>query len=204
MTERLANPIQVIAEGHDVLINYPKAFKLESIQPHVRLEIGPLGDWVPNISSIIQPYVAEHYPQLIKEPFVNIRTTTAERTFWEKATILHQEAHREAGKPLPPRYSRHYYDLYQLSRLPIRAEALRQYSLLGDVVRFKMKFYHCSWAGYEEILEGQIRLLPPSHHLKELKLDYKRMQAMVYGEVPKFEDIISELTILESEINVLL
>ncbi|MBK8575024.1 MAG: hypothetical protein IPN90_04850 [Elusimicrobia bacterium] len=26
----------------------------------------------------------------------------AERTFWEKATILHQEAHRDPGKTFPP------------------------------------------------------------------------------------------------------
>jgi len=31
---------------------------------------------------------------------------------WEKATILHQEAHRSAEKRLPPHYSRHCYDMY--------------------------------------------------------------------------------------------
>ena len=40
-----------------------------------------------------------------------MKAIRAERTFWEKATILHQEAHRPKEKIQPPRYSRHYYEV---------------------------------------------------------------------------------------------
>ena len=38
-----------------------------------------------------------------------------ERTFWEKATILHHEANRPEHLEMPQRYSRHYYDLYRMA-----------------------------------------------------------------------------------------
>jgi hypothetical protein len=44
-------------------------------------------------------------------------------------------------------------------------------------------------------------LLPPSHHLGELQRDYRAMQAMLFGLVPDFNEIISGLGILENRIN---
>ncbi len=64
---------------------------------------------------------------------------------WEKATILHQEAHRENNFPV--RYSRHYYDLSQMCQSKVKTSALDQPGLLQDVVRFKRQFYPCKWAG---------------------------------------------------------
>ena len=64
----------------------------------------------------------------------------AERTFWEKATILHQEAHRGPERPLPIRYSRHYYDVYRLSLLPLRNDALAEIELsLGEVQKYILR-----------------------------------------------------------------
>jgi hypothetical protein len=130
-----------------------------------------------------------------------IRTIVAERTFWEKATILHQEAHRGPEKPLPRHYSRHYYDLYRLSLLPIRDSALARIDLLQDVVQFKMRFYRCSWALYEDAKPGSLKLLPPQHHVMELKRDYQAMQVMLFGQIPNFEKIMTELGSLEKIIN---
>jgi hypothetical protein len=71
----------------------------------------------------------------------------AERTFREKAKILHQEAHRPGT--IPTRYSRHYYDLYRLSESSIRSSALSDLALLKAVVEFKGRFYYSSWARYD-------------------------------------------------------
>jgi hypothetical protein len=201
LMDRAGVDVGVESQGQDILIQYPKAFSLGSIQPQIRLEIGPLAAWIPNEKKEIRPYSAEQFPSLFSRPNVIVRTITAERTFWEKATILHQEAHRGAEKPLPPRYSRHYYDLYRLSCLPIREQALARFNLLGEVVRFKMRFYRCNWAKYEEATQGNLRLLPPEHHIAELKKDYIAMRAMLFGSIPSFEDIMTELAVLEITIN---
>jgi hypothetical protein len=73
--------------------------------------------------------------------------------------------------------------------------------LLQDVVRFKMRFYRCPWALYEEAKPGTLRLLPPAHHGDELGRDYRSMQVMLFGAVPAFDEITTGLAALEDSIN---
>lgn len=193
--------IEVEAKAQDVFIQYPRAFSLAAIQPQIRLEIGPLAAWLPNEEREIRPYAADHFPELFTWPGTLVRTTTAARTFWEKATILHQEAHRGAEKSLSPHYSRHYYDVYRLSRLPVGNQALANTDLLSEVVRFKMRFYRCPWARYEDAKPGTLWLLPPKYHVDELRRDYRATQGMLFGTVPRFDDIMTGLGALEKRIN---
>ncbi len=103
LSTRAGREIGVTAHGQDVFIRYPKAFSLSAIQPELRLEIGPMAAWIPNEIRNIRPYAADQFPALFQKAETAIRTIVAERSFWEKATILHQEAHRTEEKPLPSR-----------------------------------------------------------------------------------------------------
>lgn len=197
----LGGAISVTTDEQNVLIDYPRAFSLQAIQPQVRLEIGPLAEAIPNEPKEIAPFAAQKFPQLFSVASTTITTVKAERTFWEKATILHQEANRGKDRSLPPRYSRHYYDLYRLSRLAIRESALSNISLLQEVAAFKMRFYRCPWAKYEEAKAGTLKLIPPDHHINELKRDYQAMEAMLFGEIPSFDEIMEGLSALEREVN---
>lgn len=201
LSGRLAEALQVHAEGENVLIGYPRAFALEAIQPEIRLEIGPIAAWLPHSHRAIRPYVAEHFPKVFTQRDTAVRTIDAERTFWEKATILHQEAHRGADKRLPPRYSRHYYDLYRMMLLPLCDEALKRVDLLREVVEFKKRFYRSPWANYDSAHPGSLRLLPQPHHRKALLDDYLQMRAMLFGSIPSFEMIEQGLAALEARIN---
>lgn len=89
----------------------------------------------------ITPYVAERHPELFDAPSTSVRTAIPERTFWEKATILHQEANRPETKTMPRRYSRHYYDMYRLGHSEIADRAIAHPELFAKVVAFKEKFY---------------------------------------------------------------
>ncbi len=60
----------------------------------------------------------------VTEPDVWVKVLDAKRTFWEKATILHQYAHLPHDKKLPLRISRHYYDFFCLLNSDIKAEAI--------------------------------------------------------------------------------
>ena len=124
-----------------------------------------------------------------------------ERTFWEKATILHHEANRPEHLSMPPRYSRHYYDIYRMSQSPIKDYSLLSLNLLSKVVAFKMKFYPRAWAKYSEAKPGSLKLLPPSYRFSSLEKDYSAMKDMLFGNIPSFNDIIDTLTQLEIEIN---
>lgn len=198
---RAGATVEVTAQEQEVRIIYPRAFSLAAVLPQIKLEIGPLASWVPHEDREIRPYAAVHFPTVFSLPFTNVRTISCERTFWEKATILHQEAHRDAGKALPPRYSRHYYDLYRLSRQPVRDQAFAKPELLAEVVQFKMQFYRSAWAKYELARPGTLRLLPPTHNIDALRKDYASMQAMLFGEIPSFDEILAGLASLEQEIN---
>lgn len=126
-----------------------------------------------------------------------------ERTFWEKATILHHEAHRPENSVMPSRYSRHYYDLYRLAHSDVKEKAFLKVALLQKVVDFKKKFYPRGWAKYDEAKPGTFRLNPPAHSKKKLESDYKTMKEMIYGDYPDFETLMQYIEQLENEINAL-
>lgn len=184
-----------------VRIRYPRAFDHHYIKPEVRLEIGPLALWTPHDSYTIKPYSAEKFPNAFDDSDCMVKAINVERTFWEKATILHQEAHRHEGKSPPLRYSRHYYDMYKMCAANIHKSALDQMDLLGTVAEFKSKFYPCNWAMYEEAKPGTLRLIPPDHSILSLKKDYQSMREMIFGGYPDFDKILATLSVLEREIN---
>ncbi|MCX6144378.1 MAG: nucleotidyl transferase AbiEii/AbiGii toxin family protein [Ignavibacteriales bacterium] len=185
-----------------ICIVYPRLFRNSSITPEIRLEIGALAAWTPSTNTTIQPYAAELYPRQFKQVATVIRTVQAKRTFWEKAVILHKEAHRVKGK-VPERYARHYYDLYMLSQTPTLDEAFADMELLNTVASFNQKFYHSSWAQYEDATLEKIRLVPSSETMARLAEDYLSMQDMLFGNKPSFDTIMKGLTRLESEIHLL-
>ena len=187
-------------DSHVLLIRYPEAFSKSYITPNVRLEIGPLAAWVPHHSFSIQSYVAESFPDLGMKPFP-VPTILAERTFWEKVTILHQEHYRPEHLTVPLRYSRHYYDLFMMSRTDVLQNALNNKNLLKAVVDFKKKFYPRGWAKYDLATPGTLRMLPAGHSQKMLDDDYKAMKNMIFGMYPSWEEICSGLEKLEWKIN---
>lgn len=187
------------SDGHVIDISYPAAFEAASLRPAIMLEIGPLASWVPSERREITPFAAEDFPDVFDNPTCSVIAITAERTFWEKATILHQQAHRSTE--MPKGYSRHYYDLFRLAENGVKANALANLGLLTDVVRFKERFYRSPWARYELAQPGSFVLLPSERGNDELQKDYREMQPMIFGPSPSWKEIIAGLTELEAEIN---
>jgi len=179
---------------------YPQLFSNPSILQQVRLEIGALAAWTPAKEVEISSFAAEQYPQLFSEAHTSICTVTAERTFWEKVTILHKEANRISGK-FPERYSRHYYDLYCMYKTKVKENAFLDTVLLNRVVEFKIKFYRCKWAKYEDAIIGTIKLVPDKQYIPELQEDYTRMCNMMYGDIPEYIEVMEVIQKLEFEIN---
>ena len=198
----LAVSLHVDDDNRQMLVfEYPRLFESIYTLQVIRLEIGALAAWSPSADKFIQPYVTECFPTIFNQVGTTVRTACAERTFWEKATILHHEANRPAGLAMPDRYSRHYYDLYQMSKSPIKDVALARPGLLQKVAEFKMKFYPRGWAHYEDANPGTLRLMPPAYRFPALEKDYMAFIRMMYGEIPTFDEILDGLAGLEAEIN---
>lgn len=83
----------------------------------------------------------------------------------------------------------------------VKNTALQNLEPLQKVVEFKDKFYHCSWAKYENAKPGMIKLLPPVYNIKAFKDDYEKMKNMIYGDKPDFDSILDVIAKLEKEIN---
>lgn len=189
------------SDPQTILFHYPQLFQTESIVQSIRLEIGALAAWTPAVERTVTPYIFEYYPALAQLKPVPVITSSAERTFWEKATILHHEANRPRHLAMPARYSRHYYDLHCIAQSEYKSVSLRQLHLLDEVVDFKMKFYPRAWARYEEAVPCSIKLVPPNDRFNTLRNDYESMAEMIFGPYPSFDELIQSITCLETEIN---
>ena len=184
-----------------VIFAYPNLFTNPSTLQVIRLEIGALAAWTPAKLASIEPYTAVYYPKIFEQKNTEILTVSPERTFWEKATILHHEANRPEHLDMPQRYSRHYYDLYRMAQTPVKDVAFSHINLLKTVVDFKMKFYPRAWAKYPEAIPGTLKLIPPEYRFPALISDYEVMKDMLYGDIPSFNTIMESVCQLEKEIN---
>ncbi len=180
---------------------YPRDFETEYIVPVVRLEIGPLAEWMPSHWTKVTPFVAEKYPQIFQKNNTEILTIDVERTFWEKITILHKIANFPENKSLPRRYARHLYDVYCLGNSDVKQKAFDRKELLERDIVFKQKFYYAKGAHYETATLSEIKLLPAEFLLDNLRLDYDEMKKMIYGNRPEFNEILDCLSELEKEIH---
>jgi hypothetical protein len=131
-----------------------------------------------------------------------VKVLEAERTFWEKATILHAEYYRPEDSITADRVSRHYYDLHQLAISQVAENALNRLDLLDRVVQHKSVFFKLGRANYEEARTGHIHLLPSATRLASLRVDYEKMKDMFFGDQPSMEKILETLENLEAIINV--
>lgn len=174
---------------------------LAYVAPQVVLELGTHAEFVPRAHFTIRSFAGEEFPELVADSDVAVVALLAKRTFWEKATILHAEYHRPPEKPLPERYSRHYYDVAMLAQGAIRAEALADMTLLAQVAKHKAMFYPSGWAHYELARPGSLHLVPAAERLAGLVRDYRNMGVMIFGEPPEFDKIMGTLVGLEQEIN---
>jgi hypothetical protein len=186
-----------------VQFRYPVAISksLGYVVPQVVLEMGTHAEFVPRDHFTIHSFVSEEFPDMVFEGDVGVVALLAKRSLWEKATILHAEYHRPPEKLMPDRYSRHYYDVAMLAKGPIRAEALEDIALLGQVVRHKELFYPAAWARYDLARPGTFRLVPPDMRMPELERDYRNMGVMIVGTPPALDAIMRTLEVLEKEIN---
>ena len=187
-----------------LLFEYPTSFAANAtgyLRRVVKIEMGARADHWPCETKTVTPYVAEQFPEGFREASSALKVLSVERTFWEKATILHAEYFRPVDKPTPARLSRHYGDFHELIRKGVATQATGQMELLARVAAHKSLFYKCSWAKYDEAAQGTLRLAPPEHRVKGLREDYARMQEMFFGTPPSFDPMINALKQWESHFN---
>lgn len=182
-----------------VLFGYPALYNDTYVKPIVRLEIGALAAKLPIEERKITPYINDYLDGLNADYSFKVCVISEVRTLFEKMTILHGEANRTSNYPI--RYARHYYDVYKMLNTSLLKKSLSNIELLNDVVEFKMKFYKSARSKYEEIVEGNLKLVPNVNAIKIYEKDYGEMKHMFFDEIPSFKQIINFLKETESIYN---
>jgi len=198
--------------GENVFVSYPAATEVSGyIKPVLRIEFGGRNIFSDDFSK----YEVRSYASRVDIPvdiaFPSARDVVVlpiERTFHEKATILHVFCNRYENGRLKKteRASRHWYDFAKLHEFPACMSAMSDVRLLADVVGHKTKFFRDNMGGYEKCLRGEMKLVPEGHLLNELKKDYDAMRSgnMFFGtskRPPEFEYIMEVVSRAETEMN---
>ena len=183
-----------------ILFHFPQAGapSLAYIAPSVRIELGARSDHWPKERHEIQSYLSETLSRPIGG--ATVQSLAAERTFWEKATLLHAEAHRDPSKKMPPRYARHYHDLARMATEPVAERALTNADLRKRVVTHKSVYFRSGWARYDLADPATFQLLPPAARLPELETDHRAMAQMFFAPPPPIADVLEILDTLQSRI----
>jgi hypothetical protein len=192
-----------VADAQTVLFAYPSALAATGyVRPVVRIEMGARSDHWPQEQHQLRPMLEEHLPAVAGKLVVaEVGVLSAERTFWEKATLLHAECHRAATVPMPERYARHYYDLAQMAGAPVAGRALANVEVWKRVVAHKTVYFRSAWARHDLAVPGSFRLVPSEVRFRELERDYRAMRQMIFGHAPTLVEIIKVLQTLEQRIN---
>jgi len=176
-----------------LIFTYPGSWEEPTsyIRPRVVIELGARSDIEPSEKTQIHPYLFNRFPELLGESDVPVLVLAAERTFWEKAMLLHEETYRPADKKRKARMARHYYDLWCLLRKGVAERAVAQNGLFERTARHREIYFNKTWVDYSTLRQGTLRLLPLPEQLSEWRRDYQAMrETMIFGEEPSFEEIL--------------
>ena len=186
-----------------ILFHYPsnETTGFEYLRRSVKMEFGSLTDQRPAGKHVIRPWIAEEFPELLADFDCELVALELERTFWEKATILHAEYHRDAAKPIRDRFSRHYADTAAMGTHAEISPVLSNNELRQHVTDWKSRFFPSSWARYDLAKPGTFHLVPPETRRAELEKDYLAMEPMFLNKPPSFASILQTLIDLERRIN---
>ena len=186
-------------------IYYPNVIKAESeyIQPRVQIEI--------SCRSLREPFSIQKFGSFIDEfytgkefvePFFDVPTVNAERTFLEKLFLLHEEFHRPTDKMRIDRLSRHLYDIYQLSHAGVASRAISDKKLYETIVAHRYLFSRVGDVDYNLHHPLKLNPIPPQRVISQWEADYVRMKEdMIYDEnKPSFEELIRNLKKLQNSL----
>ena len=191
------------ADPQALIFEYPNITpRGDYIHQAVKIEMGARSEHWPVSLHQIESLTKQGLKDKVIETKYTIRVLNAERTFWEKATLLHQYAHLPEDKKLPARISRHLYDFYQLLNSSVKAKALGDLRLLDRVANHKKIYFASAWASYDIAKKGTLKLSPSNRLLNDLKKDYDLMATMFYGDSrPEWEVILKTIADFEHEFN---
>jgi len=139
----------------------------------------------------ILPFVQQAFPDLGAWDALRVACVKPERTFWEKASLLHEQNTRPGVQPLAARQARHLYDLVRLWEHVENDAGLGQ--LFNGVRAHRKVFFNYAWVDYDALQPGGLQLLPPASSRDHWRADYAAMEPMFFEPPPSFSDLLARI-----------
>ena len=187
-------------EPRSIFIRYQSVFEdqLAYIPPIVKIEAGARSLLEPYDEALLHSMVEETLPTISTTLIdVKIKTAIAEKTFLEKAFLLH-ELFSVSKQVDAKRRSRHIYDLYMMMKKGVADKAIVNDELWQTILHHRSTLTSMQGVDYDADIKKTIQLIPPRESLANWKKDYEEMSsAMIYGEKPVFAELIYSMNWLE-------
>lgn len=191
-------------DGQTLLLAYPTAFagQIAYLGPVVKIELGARSDTEPTQKIDIHPYLEDAFPNLFPSSHFYVKSVSLERTFWEKAMLLHEETFRPPEKKRQARMARHYYDLYRLINAGVGRKAAEDRELFDRIAAHRQVYFRYAWVNYHTMCPGRLRLVPPNKQIAIWESDYAAMKdEMFFGKPPEFKELIQTVRAFQDEFN---
>ena len=188
-------------EPRHIYIQYQSVLPvfLDYIKPTITLEVGARSLMEPSVEIPVKTIIQEALPQINTDVVpVNVTTAAPQKTFLEKAFLLHELFSVEHDTLPAKRRSRHLYDLNRMMDRNFAIAAIHDDVLWEHIRHHRECFSSMLGVDYSGDIRNRICLVPPEEHIEDWKKDYQYMcDSMIYGEKPTFTELIESIGELE-------
>lgn len=201
-TEPLGEGDKTYPEPRKIFIRYNSviAEKNDYIKNHITLEIGARALMEPVNRVYVQSEVQKCYPHIITSVANPVIITAApQKTFIEKAYLLHELFSVPHQQLSANRRSRHLYDLERMMDKDFAINAIKDNTLCHNIQHHRSAFTAIFGVDYSVDFRKNIVLIPPDNIIKNWESDYNSMcLSMIYGDKPNFKTLIKRMQELEN------
>ncbi|MBR4677671.1 MAG: nucleotidyl transferase AbiEii/AbiGii toxin family protein [Bacteroidales bacterium] len=188
-------------EPRKISIHYQSLFEnqISYVRPTVLLEIGARAMTEPVETFVCKSMLAEdlHFQDIECKA---ITTAAPQKTFIEKAFLLHELFSVERERLSANRRSRHLYDLERMMDKDFAVAAVEDDSLCSAIQHHRSIYTPVFGVDYSVDFRKNIVLIPPENIIKDWEKDYNAMcLSMIYGDKPDFKTLINRMEILQKK-----
>ena len=163
------------------------------LRPEVLLEVGARSLFEPTSQATVKSMISE--TSEIKTSIADTMITCAvpQKTFLEKAFLLHELFTTEMGLKAN-RKSRHLYDLEHMMAHEEILSSVNNAELWEAIRHHREIFTSIRGVDYTPDVRRRIVLIPPKEFETEWRKDYDAMQkSMIYGDEMSYDELISRI-----------
>lgn len=167
------------------------------LRPEVLLEVGARSLFEPTSEALVKSMISENSNIETSVSDNKIICAVPQKTFLEKAFLLHELFTTEMGAKTN-RKSRHLYDLEHLMSHRDILEAVNDDELWETIRHHREIFTSIKGVDYTPDVRKRIVLVPTDGFEEEWRRDYDAMQkSMIYGDEMSYDNLISRISELQ-------